>query len=119
QAAAAYWRVAFQASSASPISRGTTQRIVAALVQAMDVVAVETFVPDLHIGAECVDGGELLDREADRFRRRREAPIAGPLLRTALALRHEQFGRHVVVEFHDIAFDGRTRLVSRHSTRLS
>jgi hypothetical protein len=45
----------------------------------MDVVAVETLVPDLHIGAERVDGGKILDREADRFRRGREATIAEPL----------------------------------------
>jgi hypothetical protein len=32
----------------------------------MDVVAVETLVPDLHIGAERVDGGKILDREASR-----------------------------------------------------
>jgi hypothetical protein len=43
------------------------------------------------MGAERVDGGKILNREADRFRHRREATIS-LLLQTAFALRHEQFG---------------------------
>jgi hypothetical protein len=39
----------------------------------MDGVAVETFVPNLHVGAKRVDGGKILNREADCFRRRGEA----------------------------------------------
>src|SRR6516165_3635088 len=86
----------------SAVSPGATQRIIAALVQPMDVVAVETFVPNLHVGAKRVDGGKILNREADRFRRRGEATITEPL-RTAFAPCHEQFGWHLIVEFHVIA----------------
>jgi hypothetical protein len=50
----------------------------------MDAVAVETFVPNLHVGAKRVDGGKILNREADRFRRRGEATITESL-RTAFA----------------------------------
>ena len=59
----------------------------------MDGVAVETFVPNLHVGAKRVDGGKILNREADRFRRRGEATITESL-RTAFASCHEQFGWH-------------------------
>src|SRR5262249_2503384 len=68
----------------------------------MDIVAVKTFVPDLHVGAERVDSGKILDREANRFRGRGEATIAESQ-RTASAPCHEQFGWQLIVEFHVIA----------------
>jgi len=82
----------------SAVSPGATQRIIAALVQPMDAVAVETFVPNLHVGAKRVDGGKILNREANRFRRRGEATITESL-RTSFAPCHEQFGWHLIVDF--------------------
>ena len=47
-----------------------------ALVKALNVVAIEAFVTDLHPGAQRAHGRKLLDDKPDRLRCCREATIA-------------------------------------------
>src|SRR4029077_17804549 len=84
--------------------RAPPQRIVAAVVKALNLLAVEAIVADLHPGPERAHGGIFLDREADRLGRGGEAAIAERLACAALALGHEQLGRSAVVERHALAF---------------
>src|SRR5262245_65471150 len=76
---------------------------IVALVKALNVVAIEALVTDLHPGSQCAHGRKLLDGEPDRLRRGRKAAIAQRLSRAALALCHEQLGGYVVVECHSLA----------------
>src|SRR5262249_58871220 len=64
---------------------------IVALVKALNVVAIEALVADLHPGAQR-DGRQLLDGEPDRLRCRRKAAIAQRLSWPTLALWHEQLG---------------------------
>src|SRR2546422_10305774 len=86
-----------------------------ALVKALNVVAIEAFVTDLHPGAQRAHGGKFLDGEPDRLRCGRKAAIAQPLSWPALALCHEQLGGYAIVECHSLAvgrhIDVPTRLV--------
>ena len=68
------------------LARSSSQRIIVILVQAMDFLAVETRVSDLHPRAERTDCRKILDREADRRRGRGKATVAEPLPGTTLAL---------------------------------
>src|SRR5260370_36098165 len=70
---------------------------IVALVKALNVVAIETFVTDLHPGAQRAHGCKLLDGEPDRLRCGRKAAIAQRLSGSALALSHEQLGGDVAV----------------------
>src|SRR5262249_9361931 len=65
---------------------------IVALVKALNVVAIETFVTDLHPGAQRAHGRKFLDGEPDRLRCRRKAAILQRLSGSALALSHEQLG---------------------------
>src|SRR5439155_4919673 len=95
------------------------QWIVAALVETLDVVTVETLVADLHPGAERADRGKILDCESDRLRGGGEAAITERLARTALAFGHEQFGRCAVVEFHRLACDSIPQQPSGRAVELA
>src|SRR5262249_2305403 len=59
---------------------------IVALVKALNVVAIETFVTDLHPGAHRARGRKFLDGEPDRLRCRRKAAILQRLSGSALAL---------------------------------
>jgi hypothetical protein len=48
---------------------------IVALVKALNVVAIEAFVTDLHPGAQRAHGRKFLDGEPDRLRRGRKAAI--------------------------------------------
>src|SRR5215472_2406363 len=89
---------------------------IVALVKALNVIAIEALVTDLHPGSQCAHGRKLLDGEQDRLRCRRKAAIAQRLSWAALALCHEQLGGYVVVECHSLAvgrhIDVPTRLMS-------
>src|SRR5262245_56867539 len=71
---------------------------IVALVKALNVVAIEALVADLHPGAQR-DGRQLLDGEPDRLRCGRKAAIAQRLSWPALALCNEQLGGNAVVEW--------------------
>jgi hypothetical protein len=73
------------------------------LVEALNGVAIETFVTDLHPGAQRTGGWQSLDGELDRLRCGRKASIAQPLPRPARLLSHEQLGGYAVVECHALA----------------
>src|SRR5216683_7680539 len=75
---------------------------IVALVKALNVVAIETFVTDLHPGAQRAHGRKFLDGEPDRLRCGRKAAIA-QLSWPALALAHEQLSGYAVVECHSLA----------------
>jgi hypothetical protein len=66
---------------------------IGSLVKALNVVAIETFVTDLHPGAQRGDGREFLNGEPDRLRCSRKAAVAQRLSRSALALSHEKARR--------------------------
>src|SRR5262245_65573165 len=89
---------------------------IVALIKALNVVAIEALVTDLHPGPQCAHGRKLLDGEQDRLRCGRKAAIAQRLSWAALALCHEQLGGYVVVECHSLAvgrhIDVPTRLMS-------
>src|SRR5262249_43996836 len=69
------------------------------LVKALNVVAIEALVADLHPGAQRAYGRQLLDGEPNRLRCGRKAAIAQRLSWAALALCHEQLGGNGVVEW--------------------
>src|SRR6266567_1954278 len=75
---------------------------IVALVKALNV-AIETFVTDLHPGAQRAHCCKLLDGEPDRLRCGRKAAIAQRLSGSALALAQEQLGGYAVVECHSLA----------------
>src|SRR5262249_1754879 len=77
---------------------------IVALIKALNVVAIEAFVTDLHPGAQCAHGRKLLDGEPDRLRCRRKAAIVQRLSWPALALCHEQLGGNAVVEWLGLGF---------------
>jgi len=87
-----------------------------ALAKALNVVAIEALITDLHPGAKRAHGWKLLDGKPDRLRCGRKATIAQRLSRPALPLAHEQLGWYAVVECHNLAvcrhIDVPTRLVS-------
>src|SRR6266436_7281841 len=89
---------------------------IVALVKALNVVAIETFVTDLHPGAQRAHGRKFLDGEPDRLRCGRKAAITQRLPCPALALGHEQFGGYAVIECRGVAIGQHigvpTRLVS-------
>src|SRR5262245_40007899 len=72
---------------------------IVALVKALNVVAIETFVTDLHPGAQRAHGRKFLDGEPDRLRCGRKAAIAQRLSLPALALSHEQLGGYAIVKW--------------------
>src|SRR6516164_1370747 len=74
-----------------------------ALVKALNVVAIEAFVTDLHPGAQRAHGRKLLDGKPDRLRCGRKAAIAQRLSRPAFALSREQLSGYAVVECHILA----------------
>jgi len=76
---------------------------IVALVKALNVVAIETFVTDLHPGAQRAHGRKFLDGEPDRLRCGRKAAILQRLSGSALALSHEQLGGYAVVEWSGLA----------------
>jgi hypothetical protein len=79
------------------------QWVIVALVKALDVVAIEALVTDLHPGTQRAHGRKFLDSEPDRLRCGRKAAIAQRLSCPALALAHEQLGGYAVVESHSLA----------------
>src|SRR5215510_1300838 len=79
------------------------QWVIVALVKALDVVAIEALVTDLHPGTQRAHGRKFLDGEPDRLRCGRKAAIAQRLSCPALALAHEQLGGYAVVECHSLA----------------
>src|SRR6516162_1450843 len=85
------------------IRRTPLQWVIVALVKALDVVAIEALVTDLHPGTQRAHGRKLLDSEPDRLRCGRKAAIAQRLSCPALALAHEQLGGYAVVECHSLA----------------
>jgi hypothetical protein len=84
--------------------RPALQRKFAAVIEPVDVVAVETFIAHLHPGAERAHGWKVLYCETDRLCRCRKTAIAERLARPTFALRHEQFGWRAVIELHRLAF---------------
>src|SRR3974377_724100 len=80
------------------------QRIIITLVQAMDFLAAETLVSDLHPCLERTDCREIFHGETDGLRCCGEATITEPLPQTTPTLGGEQFGRQGVVKHHDLAF---------------
>src|SRR5262249_37677990 len=91
-------------SAASRSIRQTSlQWIIITLIKALNVVAIEAFVTDLHPGAQRADGREFLDGEPNRLRCSRKAAIAQRLSRPALALSHEQLSGHAVIEWSGLA----------------
>ena len=78
------------------------QWVIVALVEALNVVAIEALVTDLHPGTQRAHGWKLLDGEPDRLRCGRKAAIAR-LSWPALALAHEQLSGYAVVECHSLA----------------
>src|SRR6516164_6514523 len=80
------------------IRRRPSQWVIIALVEALNVVAIEALVTDLHPGAQRAHGRKLLDGKPNRLRRGGKAAIAQRLSRPALALAHEQLGGDAVVE---------------------
>jgi hypothetical protein len=81
------------------LRRTPLQWEIVAIVKALNVVAIEALVADLHPGAQRAYSRQLLDGEPDRLRCGRKAAIAQPLSWAALALCHEQLGRNAVVEW--------------------
>src|SRR5215510_6848 len=77
--------------------------VIVALVKALNVVAIEALVTDLHPGTQRAHGRKFLDGEPDRLRCGRKAAIAQRLSCPALALAHEQLGGSAVVECHSLA----------------
>src|SRR5215510_5177981 len=77
--------------------------VIVALVKALNVVAIEALVTDLHPGTQRAHGRKFLDGEPDRLRCGRKAAIAQRLSCPALALAHEQLGGYAVVECHSLA----------------
>ena len=65
------------------------QWVIVAFVKALNVVAIEALVTDLHPGTQRAHGRKFLDGEPDRLRCGRKAAIA-QLSWLALALAHEQ-----------------------------
>src|SRR6516225_3254780 len=80
------------------IRQTSLQREIVALVKALNVVAIEAFVTDLHPGAELAHVRKFLDGEPDRLCCGRKAAIAQRLSRPAPALAHEQLRGYAVVE---------------------
>jgi hypothetical protein len=80
-------------STVAETPRSASQRIIIALVQAMDFIAVEALVSDLHPRAERTDCRKIFHRETDGLRCCGKATIAELLPWTALTLGDEQFGR--------------------------
>src|SRR5262249_5699601 len=76
------------------------------LVKALNVVAIEALVTDLHPSAQRAHGRKFLDGEPDRLRCGRKAAIVQGLSWPAFALCHEQLGRYAVVECHSLAVGG-------------
>ena len=76
------------------------QWVIVALVKALNVVAIEALVTDLHPGTQRAHGWKFLDGEPDRLRCGRKAAIA-QLSWPALA--HEQLSGYAVVESHSLA----------------
>src|SRR5262245_28749742 len=72
---------------------------IVALVKALNVVAIEAFITDLHPSAQRAHVRKFLDGELDRLRCRCKAGIAQRLSCPALALWHEQLGGNTVVEW--------------------
>src|SRR5262249_38675328 len=75
------------------------QRKTVGLVTTLNVVGIETFVTDLHPGAQRAHGRKFLDGEPDRLRCGRKAAILQRLSGSALALSHEQLGGCAVGEW--------------------
>src|SRR5262245_18856002 len=85
------------------IRRTPLQWVIVALVKALDIVAIEALVTDLHPGTQRAHGRKFLDSEPDRLRCGRKAAIAQRLSCPALALAHEPLGGYAVVECHGLA----------------
>ena len=64
-----------------------------ALVEALDVIAVEALVPNLHPSTKGTDRRKVLNREADCLSGRRKTPTNKPRTCPNLVLRNKQFGR--------------------------
>src|SRR5215472_7766928 len=92
---------------------------IVALVKALNVVAIEAFVTDLHPGAQRAHGRKLLDGEPDRLRCGRKAAIAQRLSWPALALPHEQLGGCAVVECHTPAVGQHIDILTRRARKRS
>ena len=75
------------------------QRIVAALVQAMNFIAVEAFITNLHPRAERTHSGKLLDHKTNSLGRRGKSAIAEWSVGATFAFWHEQLGWRAVLEF--------------------
>src|SRR5262245_19764526 len=73
------------------------QRVVGAVIERADSVAVETLFFNLEIGAEQQLWRQFLDRETDRLCGGRKALVADRAARLPAAAR-EQFGRGTVVD---------------------
>src|SRR2546421_450429 len=87
---------------ARSIRRRPLQRVIVAVVEALNVIAIEALVTDLHPGAERAHGRKLLNGKPDRLRRSGKATIAQRLSRPALAPSHEQLGGEAVVEWRSL-----------------
>src|SRR5262245_48728506 len=85
------------------IRRTPLQWVIVALVQALNVVAIEALVTDLHPGTERAHGWKSLDSEPDRLCCGRKTAVAQRLSCPALALGHDQVGRYAVIECHSLA----------------
>src|SRR6516162_1910615 len=85
------------------IRRTPLQWVIVALVKALNVVAIEALVTDLHPGTQRTHGRKFLDGEPDRLRCGHKAAIAQRLSWPALALAHEQLSGYAVVECHGLA----------------
>src|SRR5262250_4033207 len=85
------------------LRRTPLQWEIVAVVKALNVVAIEALVADLHPGAQRAYGRQLLDGKPDRLRCGHKAAIAQPLSWATLALCNEQLGGNAVVEW--LGFD--------------
>jgi hypothetical protein len=75
------------------LSRSASQRIIIALVPAIDFLAVEALISDLHPCPKCADCRIIFHYETNGLSSSGKTPIAEPLPRTTLTLGGEQFGR--------------------------
>jgi hypothetical protein len=82
----------------------TFKRKFATVIQPVDAIAIKPLIAHLHPGTERAHSRKILYRETNRLRGCSEAAIAERLARATFALRHEQFGRRAVIEFHSLAF---------------
>src|SRR5262245_37960536 len=83
--------------SVAALARLARQRIVGAVVEAADAVAVDPFLIDLEDRAEQENRRHFFDRVADRLGGRRETPVSGRAV-ALLASTGKQLGRGIVIE---------------------